>query len=239
MILRDLSERSYELELMDDPAVEGPELEETIEHIQRVNRLTFGGRTSLRGLDSLLPADRRSFSVLDVGAGSGGLAVDIADWARDRGKAAHVDGIDLNETIVDYANRKSAHVDGVQFEVRNLFDVPDGAQYDIVHASLMLHHFDDEDAVEALAKMRRIADLGVIVADLHRHPIAWAAMKASVRFLSRNRLVRNDAPLSVARAFERGELDTLARKAGFEHHSIAWVFPFRWLMIAPTSPDNA
>ncbi|MGM0556424.1 MAG: methyltransferase domain-containing protein [Myxococcota bacterium] len=235
MVLRDLSKRSFELELMDDPNIEGRELEETVEHVERVNRLTFGGKTSIRGFESLVSPTTRKLSVLDVGAGNGGIAMTIADWAEQRSIDANIDGIDLNDTIVDYANRKARGHGSVQFEVRNLFDVPDDASYDVVHASLMLHHLDDEAAVEALAKMRRIARLGVIITDLHRHPLAWAAIKSTIRLISGNRLVRNDAPLSVARAFTRDELDALARRAGFEHHSIAWEFAFRWLMVAPVN----
>jgi 2-polyprenyl-3-methyl-5-hydroxy-6-metoxy-1,4-benzoquinol methylase len=237
MLIRNLSERSYELELMDDPNLAGPELEETVEHVERVNRLTFGGKTSIRGFESLVPPETRELSVLDVGAGNGGIAMTIADWAKRRSIAATIDGIDLNDTIVDYANRKTDARDSVKFEVRNLFDLPDEASYDVVHASLMLHHLDDVAAVEALSKMRRIARIGVVVTDLHRHPLAWAAIKSTIRLISRNRLVRNDAPLSVARAFTRDELDSLARKAGFEHHSIAWEFAFRWLLVAPVSPS--
>lgn len=238
MIFRDLSQRSYELELLDDPNIDADVLEETVEHIERVNRLTLGGKTSLRGFDALVPPSTHELSVLDVGAGSGGIAIDIAEWADERGIDIDVVGIDLNDAIVNYANRKAVERDDVDFETRNLFDVPADQRYDIVHASLILHHFDDASAVEALSKMRQIARLGVVVTDLHRHLVSWLAIRATIRFMSGNHLVRNDAPLSVARAFRRDELDQLARNAGYQHHSVAWAFPFRWLMIAPTGADH-
>jgi 2-polyprenyl-3-methyl-5-hydroxy-6-metoxy-1,4-benzoquinol methylase len=234
MVFGHLAQRSSESELMDDLTLRGPELEETVEHVDRVNRLTFGTQVSLRGFDSLVTADTSSLSVMDVGAGSGGLARDIADWGHRRGIDVRVDGIDLNKCIVDYARRLSLEHDSVSFELQNLFDVAEDVTYDVVHASNMLHHCNGEHAVEALAQMRRIADLGVVVADLHRHPIPWLAMKSTIRLLSGNRLVRNDAPLSVARGFTRDELDDLARRAGYEHHCISWQVPFRWLLVAPT-----
>lgn len=223
---------------MDDPSLGGPELEETVDHVERVNKLTFGSQASLRGIASLVPASARELSVMDVGTGNGGLARDIARWAHRNGVDVQVDGIDINQSMIDYANRCSAAHDAVDFELLDLFDVPEDSRYDIVHASNMLHHLDDEMAVDALRAMSRIARMGVVVADLHRHPIAWLAMKSTIRLLSGNRLVRNDAPLSVARAFTRDELDQLARRAGFEHHCVAWQVPFRWLLLAPTGTDD-
>ena len=238
MIFDDLSTRSTQTELMDDPSLGGTELEETVDHVERVNKLTFGSQASLRGIASLVPASARELSVMDIGTGNGGLARDIARWARGHSLDVRVRGIDINPDMIDYANRQCRDCDDVEFELLDLFDVQGDSSCDIVHASNMLHHLDGDLVVDALRKMRRIARRGVVIADLHRHPLPWLAMKSTIRLISGNRFVRNDAPLSVARGFTRDELDEFARRAGFEHHCVAWHMPFRWLLIGPTGSDD-
>ncbi|PYS77801.1 MAG: hypothetical protein DMF70_15960, partial [Acidobacteria bacterium] len=75
-------QRSYELEHLDIGDYTSEEYEGCIVELQRVNRW-LGDESALR--DSLLKeierAGLRSFSVLDVGAGSGELLRVAAKWA--------------------------------------------------------------------------------------------------------------------------------------------------------------
>jgi hypothetical protein len=43
--------------------------------------------------------------------------------------------------------------------------------------------------------------------------------------------VKNDAPLSVRRAFSKKEWTGLLEKAGISEYSIQWGWAFRWLVI--------
>jgi hypothetical protein len=76
------------------------------------------------------------------------------------------------------------------------------------------------------------SELGVVVNDLHRHPLAWAGIHVITRVLSGNPMLRNDAPLSVLRAFRRHELLELAREAGLPEARVSWRPMFRWQMVA-------
>src|SRR5438477_4787823 len=90
-------QRSYELEHLDIGDYTPAEYEGCIVELQRVNRW-LGDARALR--DSLLQEidklDLRTFSVLDVGAGSGELLRVIADWARKRDRKARLVGVELN-----------------------------------------------------------------------------------------------------------------------------------------------
>ena len=232
-LLPDFSKRSERLELMDDLSIQGDELEETLRQVERINTLARGPAISLSGLDSVVPPGADSLSVLDVGTGSGDVPRHIADWAEKRGITASIKGIDLSHTTIHYARRRSTRWERLEFELRNLFDLPDNEQYDVVHASLVLHHFQGREAVEALEKMYRLARWGVVVNDLQRHLVPWVGLRLGLPLVTRNRLVRHDGPLSVLRGFTRRELLRLARQAGAEQPSVAWEFPFRWLLVCP------
>jgi hypothetical protein len=75
--------------------------------------------------------------------------------------------------------------------------------------------------------------LGVIINDLHRHPLAWAFIWAATRLLSRNRLIRHDAPLSVWRGFRPADFERLKKTPGLAGLRYAWRPFFRYLVIIP------
>lgn len=232
-LLPNFSTRSQRLELLDDLDIDGQELEETLRQIEVINSLSRGPAISLRGVESILPDGLERLTVLDVGTGSGDIPRRMADWAEDKPFDIAIKGIDLSHTTVRYARRRSTRAERLEFELKNLFDLPDDERYDIVHASLVLHHFPGQEAARALDKMYRLSRYGVVVNDLQRHVLPWLSLRVGLSVLSRNRLVQNDGPLSVLRGFTRDELMRLARHVGVAEPSVAWEFPFRWLMICP------
>ncbi len=228
--------RSRELELTDAPGIDEDELRRTLDELEVINRLLGGYPASLRGIESLIPAGAREISVLDVGTGGGDLPRRLPRWAARRGLRIRVHGIDLSPLTIDYARAAAEAGDagaGLDFSVRDLFDLPDDEQYDVVHAALFLHHCDGEAAGAALRKMHALARWGVVINDLHRHPLAYHSIRWLTRLLSSSRLIRNDAPLSVLRAFRREDLLRIVAEQGLPAPDLRWRWPFRWQMVLP------
>src|SRR4051794_31782228 len=90
-------QRSYELEHLDKGDYTPEEYEGCMVELRRINRL-LGDTSALR--HSLLAEIEReglkSFSVLDVGAGSGELLRVIAGWAEVSKRSALLVGLELN-----------------------------------------------------------------------------------------------------------------------------------------------
>ena len=229
--MTDFSARSERPELMDDPAVAPAELRVTLKELALVNRFLGGYAASVHAVSSLWPAQCRELTLLDVGAGGGDTARRIADWAKNRGLKARIEGIDLAETCVQYSREQSRSYPDIRFSLKNIWDIPSEERYDIVHAALVLHHFPASETARALRRMHELSRLGVVINDLHRHPLAYYSIKVLTAGLSGNRLIRNDAPLSVLRAFRRSCLEQLVRDAGLPAPEIRWRWPFRWQMI--------
>src|SRR5215218_9046719 len=80
-------QRSYELEHLDKGDYTPEEYEGCLAELRRINRVLGDARALRRSL--LAEVEReglKSFSVLDVGAGSGELLRTIALWARETGR---------------------------------------------------------------------------------------------------------------------------------------------------------
>lgn len=224
----DFTRRSDEPELMDADDVSSAELRSAFRELALINRYLGGHAATFGALDALTPPDATRLRILDVGCGDGETAELIAGWARTRAITAEVIGIDLSPETIRLA--KERRRPGVSFSRRNLFELPSSETYDIVHAGLMLHHCPGDEAARALTAMHQRSRLGVAINDLHRHPLAYHAIKTLTRVFSRSRLVRHDAPLSVLRGFLKPELEDLCRRAGVPAPEIRSRWAFRWQM---------
>ena len=71
----------------------------------------------------------------------------------------------------------------------------------------------------------------LIVNDLERNPIAYYSIKWLTRLFSKSYLVKNDAPLSVARGFKKREWAAILSKGGATNFTIKNKWAFRHQVI--------
>ena len=206
-----LGTRSTAHELLDAEHLDLLELRRNLREMAMLNRLPGGMGYSVRAVERLL-SEQSEGTVLDVGTGSG-------DFVRRLRGRRHVEVIasDVRREVLEIAARNLAGIDHVSLLQADARAIPlaDG-EVDVAHASLLMHHFDPDDAIAALAEMRRVARLGVVINDLRRGLLPFAVTAATVLALSRAAYTRHDGVLSARRAYTLPELDTLAAKAGLK-----------------------
>jgi ubiquinone/menaquinone biosynthesis C-methylase UbiE len=166
--------------------------------------------------------------VLDVGCGSGELLRIIATFAESSGRRARLTGLDLNE-ISSSATRvwssDFSAIDSVQGDALRLPFADDAFDYAI--SSLFFHHLTDEQIVEVLREMSRVARRGVFVIDLNRDPIAFVSYKILCFVFRISELVRHDGSLSIKKGFLPGEMLNLGLAAGIKRCEVELVSPAR------------
>jgi ubiquinone/menaquinone biosynthesis C-methylase UbiE len=226
--------RSYELENIDKGTYPHEEYEGCIVELQRVNEW-LGDAKALRGslLKEIERQDLRSFSILDVGAGSGELLRVAARWARQTDRTPSLIGLELNERSAQAILEESAafpEISSVQGSGLRL-PLPD-ASVDYVISSLTLHHFHDDGAVSILREMSRVASRGMYVIELHRNPQAYFFYTTFGHLLLHNRLLREVGALSILRSFTPVELEKLGQQAGLKNAAVAKHFPSRLVLSA-------
>lgn len=212
-----LPPRSDASELLDAIDHDPDELAANFRDIRRVNRLLGGTSTVLRHLPTLLaraPAGR-TVTVLDLATGAADIPLAIHRWATKRGLPVSIVASDASDEILAIAREQIAGGRAItlaRYDARAV-PLPDRS-VDVVLCSLSLHHFGPDDAVRVLREMDRLARVGFILNDLRRSRPGYVAAWAAARLTTRNRLTRNDAPLSVLRAYTPAELDGLLCRAG-------------------------
>ncbi|MFL5759967.1 MAG: methyltransferase domain-containing protein [Thermomicrobiales bacterium] len=224
--------RSAEAELLDEIAHDPAELAENLRDIRRVNHLLGGTAIVLRHLPRLLAAmpSGRAVTILDLATGSADIPVAVCRWARDRNLGVTIVASDCADAILAVAQEQIAGFPEITLAGHDARAVPlPDKHVDIVLCSLALHHFSPDDAVRVLGEMARLARVGFILNDLRRGRLGYAAAWLASRLTTRNRLTRNDAPLSILRAYTPAELADLLHRAGIEHATIS---RHRWFRMA-------
>ncbi|MDT4952606.1 MAG: hypothetical protein QOJ02_744 [Acidobacteriota bacterium] len=224
--------RSYELEHLDKGDYTSEEYEGCMVELRRVNRF-LGDASALRHslLAEIESEGLKSFSVLDVGAGSGELLREAAGWALKTERKALLVGLELNARSAKATLEESqgfASISSVRGDALYLPFSDD--RFDYAICSLFTHHFKDEQVVAILNELSRVARRRIFVIDLHRHPLAYYLYTTVGHLFLRNRLIREDGALSILRGFRPGELSQLASQAHLADISVERRFPFRLVL---------
>ena len=221
--------RSLEKEMMDLPGNPVHLLKEDLKNLRVINRVLGAARGVLRCLRLTVRRDHvRSFSLLDVGAGSGDIAISVVRWARRRGISVRIVALEFHPVTARVARRLTADFPEISVLRGNGFSPPFfPGSFDFVCVSQVLHHFSEDEIVALLRAWSRIARRGILVSDLIRHPLAYYGIRILTRLFTRNEMTRTDAPLSVKRAFTPGEWRELFARAGIGAVDLMPSFPFR------------
>jgi 2-polyprenyl-3-methyl-5-hydroxy-6-metoxy-1,4-benzoquinol methylase len=235
----DLSVRSEAVELMDDRSIVGTELLEALRQLRWINRVLGAAWPTLEGVATLWRrAGRpRRLTLLDVGAGSGDVNRLLLRWAAWRRIDLRITLVDLHPDTCATAAAHFENEPGVQVVCADLFRLP-LRNVDIVTASLVLHHIPTVQLPLVVNTMIEAARIGVVINDLHRHVVAWAAIWTATRVFSRNRMLRYDAPLSVRRGFRRADFARLQTAAHVTKLWYSWRPWFRYLVVVPTATGH-
>ena len=219
-------------ELLDGDEFERAEYETTLREIEKINSWTNAYAPTI---DAVARASRlapgRRLRVLDLGFGYGDTLRRLHDWSQSAGVSLELSGIDLNPDAAALARAATPASMNIRYLTGDVFELG-GQSYvaDVIINSLFAHHLDDAQVVRVLAWMTAHAKVAWFVSDLHRHVIPYHFIRLATRALGYNRLVRNDAPLSVARAFVRSDWLAYLDKAEIPRVSttIRWHLPFRY-----------
>ncbi|HET7830842.1 MAG TPA: methyltransferase domain-containing protein [Candidatus Limnocylindrales bacterium] len=221
-------------ELLDGPLDDEAALRGNLRDLARVNRWLGGTRVSQRAIDRLLEGRSVPHTLLDVGTGAADIPVALLGDAARTGRRLRVTAVDSRTEVLEAArvlHPRLAGMPDLELVVSDGRSLPwPDRSFDVVHASLLVHHLEPSEVLAFLREAARVARLGVVVNDLVRARHHWLGARVLLALTTRNRYTRHDGPLSVRRAYTRMELRALlagaalrpvAEVAAFAGHRVA------------------
>jgi len=206
-------------ELMDGDCSYG-DFQGCLRSLEQINRWLLGYRPTLDWLKRLPHGLRDPVRIVDVGCGGGDLLRQIAGWARRRGIAAQLTGIDLNPYAARAAAEFTAKELGIVWVTGNALEYRPKKPVDIVVSSLMAHHLEDDEIVALLRWMEATAHAGWFINDLERSEWSCRMFGWLDRMMRWHRFVRHDAPVSFRRAFREDDWARLLAAAAVPREAV-------------------
>jgi 2-polyprenyl-3-methyl-5-hydroxy-6-metoxy-1,4-benzoquinol methylase len=174
---------------------------ECLRSLEQINRWLLGYRPTLNWLEHLTHRFDRPVHIVDVGSGGGDLLRQIAVWARRRGIAVQLTGIDLNPYAARAAAESTPKEFAIEWVTGNALLYRPVKPVNIVVSSLMAHHLEDEEIVTLLRWMEATATVGWFINDLERSELSRRMFRLLDKLAGWNRFVGHDGPVSFRRAF--------------------------------------
>lgn len=224
------SHRSTGIEIMDDLNCSGEVVKQTLRELEFINRTLGGNEVTLGAIKELLKNDQsKSLHVIDLGCGGGDM---LKILRKKLPMSSTFKGMDANPNIIQYASSQNDQPSSISFvTVDVLSDEFRKETCDVAVATLLFHHFTEEKLGSILSQLNQQARIGIVINDLHRHPIAYYSIRILTHLFSKSSMVKFDAPLSVLRGFSRNELMDILKRAEIKNYTIKWKWAFRWQVI--------
>ena len=234
--------RSYQSELLDDEDIPTEDLYQNLRELAFINRYLGGHSVVLDGIKYFINSEisdiTENISIFEIGSGGGDNLRAIGKFLQKKNIGYQLGGVDLKEDCIKFAEGFETKPSKISYQIADYQLATFGeGKPDIIFNSLFCHHFKEDDLIKMLQWMHQNSRVGFVIADLHRHPLAYYSIKWLTQFFSKSYLVKNDAALSVLRGFSRAEWVILLEKAGIKHYKIRWKWAFRWLILSPSQPS--
>jgi SAM-dependent methyltransferase len=188
--------------------------------LEKVNRVVFAYRPTLEWLEQFAGAGGRPLHIVDVGCGGGDMLRRIEVWARQRGLRLRLTGIDMNPYAARAAREFTSSDSEIEWVTGDAFGYRPSAAIDVAISSLFTHHLSDQEIVDFVSWMERVAERGWFINDLHRKIATYLGFKALAWVMRWHRFVRHDGPASIRRSFLQDDWENYCAAAGLHRPDV-------------------
>ncbi len=222
-------QRSYQPELLDKENIPFEDIEKNMQELNFINTYLGGHKISIKGLKKII-GHNKQISICEIGCGGGDNLFALLKFCNKKNIKTQLTGIDINQACIRFAKKNEALKKKVTFIASDYKLLTFQEKPDIIFSSLFCHHFSEEEIIHQIKWMKNNCQLGFFINDLQRNFIAYFLIKTLTRIFSNSYLVKNDAPLSVAKSLTKKEWQNIFDKAKIKNYEIRWQWAFRYLI---------
>jgi len=215
--------RSYDPEILDDFSIQDERVDTALNELKIINFLLGGNRISSKGI-KLFYNYSSSLTILDIGSGASDILIEI----KKRFSNLRIYSLDKNQRACIYLKKHSNDIKVLCGDVQKL---PFKNSFDIIHASLFFHHFNEDEIIKIITSLLRVSSKGIVINDLRRSIFAWLGIRFLTLIFSKSKEVKNDGPLSVRRGFVKRDWIHILNNVPSGNYEIKRKWAFRWLVV--------
>jgi SAM-dependent methyltransferase len=204
-----LTERSYEEELMDRLDADPKRLKKTIEQFDLLNRL-FSAAVPLfkkNILPVMLAEPDREWTILDFGSGGCDIDRALVRLCRRKGLKVKITALDLDPRVLPWARDLCRGYPEITPVAGSIFELAMLGDFDFIVSNHTLHHFTYPQVRQAVALCLTHARRGILLNDLARSFWAYVGYTIFTGVLIHGSLAFFDGRLSIRRGFTVAELE--------------------------------
>jgi 2-polyprenyl-3-methyl-5-hydroxy-6-metoxy-1,4-benzoquinol methylase len=195
------------------------EMRAYMKSLRQVNTLTLGARPTLTWLEQIVAkSDNNPLRIVDVGCGCGDMLRRIERWAKRRGHAVELMGIDLSPEVIQVAQSFTSTASQIRWIVGDAFSYDE--PFDVALSALLTHHLEEPVIVRFLKWMETNAKRGWYINDLVRERTPYRIFGLAGRVLRWHPQVRHDGPVSFRRAFQEADWQRMLSVAGIAEEKV-------------------
>lgn len=231
--------RSGEAEWIDSPETPWEDVLRAMEDVARINALLLTYPILISVLQRLatFPADR-PLRILDVATGLGDIPIALVEWARKRGAAIEVVGLDLNARILAMAGDRVKDYPEISLIEADALAMPfESGSFDWAMCHLALHHFPLETHARFFAELDRVVRPGggILVGDLERNRMNYAMARPFLTAVA-SPIAKRDGLVSILNSLSGAELSDLLKRTGLSYLRREWIAPMGQFIVAGVKP---
>ncbi len=225
--------RETQSEFLDSPDCDPQLAYSSYKFMQLVNRFAGGIRTVEDFLEKEISSNGRNHAIkiLDIGAGTCDIPLAVMKWAGKISQRIEFTCIETNETALKIAseNIRKSGLNSIKLRRENIFEMDFTHNFDYVTGSMFFHHFEDEQILSIIEKLRPYVLRAILINDLRRSLLSYASCFFLTCPLSRG--VKHDALLSIRRGFKSEELRRLLGRITDSSFTVEIKNPFRLVAV--------
>lgn len=224
--------RYKQKEQLDNLSLSGNLLHKTLSSLGWINRF-FGNYDQLAKAvrDYCKKASINSTLVIvDIGCGGGDVIFHLHKKLNKLGIKNSFIGIDGNRSTIKWAssNYKNKTFRFLQADILDPnFIIPD---CDLLISSHFIYHFENEQLVLFLNKIKKSNTKHIIFSELYRSSIAYYLFKMVSPILPISKIAKEDGALAIKRAFTPKEIEEIILKSDITNYQIKKKLWFRMII---------
>ena len=176
-----------------------------------VNRFGGGAKAVMNYLarEISLNGNSRCIKILDIGSGTCDIPLAILKWARNRPQNIEFTCLETNQTALKIAteNIKRSGFDAIELKDKSIFEFDCRQHFDYAVGSMFFHHFQDEQILNLIKKLRSYMVNSILINDLRRNLMSYTCCRILACSFSKG--LKHDVLLSIRKGFKSEELSHL------------------------------